>query len=184
MKNLSVRSSRSNLSRISFFISRISSAQCADDHASGWPACQHRRRSLSDPLPVIMIIVTHWLSGILTTWHILSYDVISSVYDPISHALTYGVIYLVIGWYFKIIWQVYTSIYFFQKVYDVIRRYRYITVYDGLWPSYVSIWRRFSTYTGHGYWYSWYKASYIWYMLAHPAQFCPRMLSWLVYACS
>jgi hypothetical protein len=47
------------------------------------------------------------------------------------------------------------------------------------------------TVTGHGYCCScqwlrryyvvvttqWYKTSYIWYMLAYPAQFCPRMLS-------
>jgi hypothetical protein len=37
-------------------------------------------------------------SGILTTWHIPSYDHIYSVYDPISHALSYGVIYQVIYW--------------------------------------------------------------------------------------
>ena len=65
-----------------------------------------------------------------------------------------------------------------------ISRYRYITVYDGSWPSYVSIWQIFSTYPCHGYWCSWYKNSYIWYMRAHPAQLCSRMLLWLVYACS
>ena len=85
----------------------------------------------------------------------------------------------------EFLYWVYHGIYFSEKYmtsYDGIWRYRYITVYEGSWPSYVSIWQIFSTYPCHGYWCSWYKNSYIWYMRAHPAQLCSRMLLWLVYA--
>ncbi len=77
--------------------------------------------------------------------------------------------------------QVYTFPEKYMTSYDGIGISRYMLVYGRHIPG---IWQNFSTHTGHGYWYSWYKTSCIWYMLAHPAQFCSQMLSWLVYACS
>ena len=80
-----------------------------------------------------------WGSLILTTWHIPSYDHIYSVYDPISHALSYGVIYRVYrGIYFSQMSVLSISRYIlFRKVYDVIYRVyrgigisRYMMVHD------------------------------------------------------
>ncbi len=62
-------------------------------------------------------------------WHIPSYDHIYSVYDPISHALSY-----------RVISRVYWGIYFFQI--SVLSIYRYILsrkVYDVIYRVYQGI---------------------------------------------
>ncbi len=82
--------------------------------------------------------------------HIPSYSRYMTPYPMPCHLGSYTW-YLRVYTFFKIIYRVYTDIYFSSKLYDVIWRYRYITVYDGSWPSYVSIKRRFRTHTGHGY---------------------------------
>jgi hypothetical protein len=68
-------------------------------------------------------------SGILTTWHIPSYTHKYSVYDPISHALSYGVIYRVYRGInvSRISVLSYIPVYTFPK-----RIYRHMTVYDGI----------------------------------------------------
>ena len=132
-------------------------------------------------------------SGILTHWHIPSYTVIwphiPGIWPHIPCPVIWGHIPSISRYIlFPNVCTEYITVYTFPKSIwrhiPSISRYRYITVYDGSWPSYVSIWQIFSTYSGHGYWCSWYKNSYIWYMLAHPALLCSRMLLWLVYACS
>ncbi len=150
-----------------------------------------------------------WLSyaiGHLESWqhdihrHIPTYTRYMTPYPMPCHMGSYTG-YMRVYTFSEFLYRLYTGIYFSQKYmtsyHRLIWRYRYITVYDGSWSLYhdVIMWRRFSTYSGHSYWCSWYKSytileflyyknSNIWYMLAHPAQFCSRMLSWLVYACS
>ena len=146
------------------------------------PGCQVSRwsppgRSIWNPADLTYTVIYR---------HMTTYTRYMTPYPMPCHMGSYTE-YIEVYTFPECLYWVYHGIYFSEKYmtsYDGIWRYRYITVYEGSWPSYVSIWQIFSTYPCHGYWCSWYKNSYIWYMRAHPAQLCSRMLLWLVYACS
>ncbi len=119
-----------------------------------------------------------WQPGVYR--HIPSYTRYMTPYPMPCHMGSYTW-YMRVYTFFKSIWRVYTCIYFSPKGYDVIWQYRYITVYDDSWPSYVSIWRRFSTYTGRVFGIRPLISGTCLLILPNC---CFQMLSWLVYACS